>query len=199
MSDFNNRDAVRNFICGDSRYLELALKVEEAVESLRSKAIIALEGELNLGIAELCREYEGGKWHVTKAPPKGAKIYPDFLRRLYKSDGTAKWRGDWAGIRVERWGSHRISIQVRVEGWPSDDSAAVHRGLTNAFDAYVSNSEDGSLWRPDEENKKTSSSISYWFDGDTPCITGIATKKAQEIVTLLRQLLRAVDGEVRTG
>ena len=142
---------------------------------------------------------EGGKWRVTKAPPKGAKIYPDFLRRLYKSEGTPKWKGDWAGIRVERWGSHRISIQVRVEGWPSDESAAVHRRLANAFDAYVSNSEDGSLWRPDDENKKTSSSIGYWFDGDTPCITGNATKKAQEIVTLLRQLLKAVEGETSTG
>lgn len=197
MSDFDNSKIVQNFIGGSRRYLELALEIEEAVEALRSEATTALEKELNLGIAELSGAYDGDKWHVTETPPKGAKIYPDFLRRLYKSDGTPKWKGDWAGIRVERWDSHRITIQVRVEGWPSDDSAAVHRRLAKAFETYVDSSEDGSLWRSDKENRK--SSITYSFNADTPCIIGCATTKAQDIVKLLRQLLRAVDGGTRAG
>ena len=193
MDDTTPATIAREFLNNNSRYRDLALAVEEAVESLRRDAVATLEKELNLGIAELCHQHS--RWRVTAAPPKSAKIYPDFLRRLYRSDGAAKWDGASPGIRIGRWGSHRIKIEVCVEGWPPGDSSAVGRRLANAFDGFVGNSKDRDLWRPDEVNNTTSRCIRYWFDGDTPCLTGNAELKAREIVKLLENLMVAVDGE----
>ncbi len=199
--DDTTATVARSFLEGNSRYRELALAVEEAVESMRNAAIEQLEKELNVGIAHLCHERKTSDWRVTDAIA-GAKVYPDFLRRLYKSEtgGGGKWtHGNWGGIWIGRWGSHRISMEVCAEGWPADDSASVAPRIESAFDAFVNSTEDKDLWRPDPRNNKISPRISYWFDGDKPCLTGSPRVKAQEMVKLLGDLLKAVDGEAPTG
>ena len=191
----------RSFLEGKSRYRELALAVEEAVESMRNAAIDELEKELNTGIAHVCHERRSSDWRVTDSIA-GAKVYPDFLRRLYKSKtgGGDTWRhGNWGGVWIGRWGSHRISMEICAEGWPADKGASVAARIERAFDTFVNNSEDKGLWRPDAKNNRVSPRISYWFDADKPCLTGSPRVKAQEIVKLVNELLRAVDGEAPAG
>ena len=56
IDDTTELKIVREFLKVNSDRRRLALAIEEAVESLRADAMAALEKELNLGIAELCRE-----------------------------------------------------------------------------------------------------------------------------------------------
>ena len=96
-TDDTTATIARGFLEENSHYRALALAVEEAVESMRSSALVELEAELNERIEQLCHEHRNKNWRVTDTIA-GAKVYPDFLRRLYKikAGGGDKWQhGNW--------------------------------------------------------------------------------------------------------
>ena len=188
-SDSTTAEIVRSFLKlpGNSRYLGLALAVEEAVESLRHEMANAVYPQFRAAIASIPHATPTGGWKVTDE----CKQYkPLFWRRLYKDQ--APWNSNqFSGVWIGRWKSERLEFEVCAEGWPAKQTS-LDLEIRRTFGGFVNDASAG-LWREDGKNSDPSRRISWHFDGDKALLIGDAENEVARIVDLLAALVDAVD------
>ena len=186
--DSMRTEIARNFLETNTNYLELALAVEEAVESLRDRAAEELDAELVAKLKAL-REQENSKgWLLTPTIKYIKTPHPKLWQRLYKRGESWDDKNQYEGISIGRWTSHRLSLHVSAVG----PAAAVTNARVHFHGFMKSPDRRRELW---EKNQDRENEVSYVFHGDRVFLIGDIRSELETIVTLMEGLLTVFDPE----
>ena len=186
-NDNTKLSIVKKFLHGDTRYLELALAIEDAVESLRDDLAKEVYPKLRGAIGNIPSRHPDRGW---KATDECKQYKPLFWRRLYK-DQSGWDKGQFSGVSVGRWKSERLAFEVCAEGWPAGRSS-LDLDIRETFGKSVTG-ESAELWREDARNSDPSRRISWHFDGDRAFLIGDVEKEVARIVDLVAALAKTID------
>ena len=195
---------IKKFLLDNDAYLELALAVEGAVESIRNDTSKTVERDLSAEIETLAQATEG-KWSSTK--DKRGNV--PFWHRLYKSAGPKEPKAltwdvnEYSGIWVCRNTSARepLELEIGVAGWPKEGSSNTERNVQAVFDDFVGRN-DPSLWSEVSWTEsasiatKTTSQVKYvsrYFDGDRAFLNDDPKSSVKRVLGLVRQLMTCLD------